>query len=326
MPFLHLLTRSLISLISLLFFALSACAPKERNLSDKQRITTSDIPSVMDQGGNPMLANGRDIEGVNFSANTQSELEKFDNGAEGDLIFTDPDDPHGENEELNLIFASQRGSNRWILNYKQGIRRAGKSGKPLIIWFHNSVISPNSRRLGSELLDTPEFNEWCKDRVIRIKIDSGVGMRPGSDEMPTNSHDYMERLKNRYKLRQTPAFAVVAANGKIVQRIDGFDGFLSEVEIKLKNGVLEAEDIYEEYKAKLIEEKGYHEWRTAGSTHIVLGKITRYNKAKDILHLKEASGRQWRVKVSRLSQEDIDYFEELNKKKARRLRDKQKAF
>ena len=269
-----------------------------------------------------------DPNAQSYNVSTSEELEQIDNGAQGEVYFTDPDNPDAEIEGITNAFETLRSGNVWLSNYGRATRYAHRECRPLIIWFHDSVIAPKSAELGVNLLETPEFNEWCRDRVVRVKLDSGADLKdhqPGATAR--YSREAIERLARRYGLRKRPALAVVSPQGKFVLGIDGHDDYTHRVDALLKEGVIKAEQEMEEYREKL-RPKGYRTWTSATGEISLFGKLQRYNDKKQLVILKEYGGKITRVKLQRLCKEDREYVlrqeEEKEERKAEKRRNRRK--
>ncbi len=259
--------------------------------------------------GNPLLLNRGASDAVNYNVQTSEELAKIDNGAEGEVYFTNPDDPEAEIAGITAAFENRRHGNGWLDNYGRGVRLARRENRPVIIWFHDSVTSPKSRILGTQLLETTDFSEWCRDRVVRIKLDAGASI----DERTKGSSRYSMRsinaMASRFGISRKPGLVVISPNGKVTATIDGFDGFLAGVELELKAGVAEAEKEYETLK-KQLEGRGYRTWHAARGGNTVFARLQRFDEEKDILYLREYGGRVSRTPLARFSEADIAYVEE----------------
>lgn len=266
--------------------------------------------------GNPLLPNKGDPSAVNYNVSTSEELEKIDNGAEGEVYFTDPDNPDKEIEGITTAFESRRNGNGWMNDYSRAVRLAHRENRPLIIWFHDSVISPKSSQLGEQLLDTPKFNEWCKDRVVRMQFDSGASIK---DEAKTSGAKYSrETIGNiaaKYGFRKRPAIAIISPRGKFIVGIDGYNGYTQEVDDIIRKGVAECEQDTEAYRAKL-EKKGYRTWHSAKGNMSLFAKLQRFDEDKQLVYLKEYGGRITKTKLTRFGQEDVDFIKDYLENKA----------
>ena len=283
-----------------------------------------ETPSI--PGMNPLLTGSAvDPNAQSYNVSTSEELEQIDNGAEGEVYFTDPDNPDAEIEGITAAFEARRNGNGWLDNYKTATRFAHRECRPLIIWFHDSVIAPKSALLGEELLDTPAFNEWCRDRVVRLKLDSGASIDDRTRNSAKYSREAIERLARRYGLKRKPALAVVSPRGKFVVGIDGYNEFTQQIEVLLKEGVVNAEKDMDEYRGKLAV-KGYRTWSSATGNVTVFARLMRFDEEHQMVYLKEYGGKVTRAKIHRFCKEDRDFVyknqeeKETKRKKRRKSR------
>lgn len=276
-------------------------------------------------GMNPLLTGGSvDPNAQSYNVSTSEELERIDNGAQGEVYFTDPDNPDAEIEGITQAFETLRGGNVWLTNYGRATRFAQRECRPLIIWFHDSVIAPDSGLLGENLLDTPQFNEWCRDRVVRLKLDSGADL---AEQQPGTSSRYsreaIDRLAHRYGLRRRPALAVISARGKFVVGVDGYDDYTQRIDAILKEGVIKAEKEMIEFQKKL-EPKGYRTWSSATGEVTLFARLQRFNPTTQMLYLKEYGGRIQRVKLHRLCKEDREFVHSEQEARTQKKRSRKK--
>ncbi len=259
--------------------------------------------------GNPLLLNRGASDAVNYNVQTSEELARIDNGAEGEVYFTNPDDPDAEIAGITAAFESRRQGNGWMGNYGRAVRLARRENRPVIIWFHDSVTSPKSRILGTQLLETADFSEWCRDRVVRVKLDAGASI----DERTKANSRYRMRNINSMASRcgstRKPGLVVISPNGKVTTVIDGYDGFTAGVELELKAGVAAAEKEFETLKEKLAG-RGYRTWHAARGGKTIFARLQRFDEQKDVLYLREYGGRVSRTPLARFSKADIAYVDE----------------
>lgn len=275
-------------------------------------------------GMNPLLTGGAvDPNAQSYNVSTSEELEQIDNGAEGEVYFTDPDNPDAEIEGITAAFEAKRHGNGWLDSYAKATRLAHRECRPLIIWFHDSVVAPKSSLLGEELLDTPEFNEWCRDRVVRLKLDSGEAIDDRTRSSAKYSRNAIERLARRYGLKRRPSLAVVSPRGKFVVGIDGYNDFTQQIELLLKEGVVNAEKDMDEYREKLSE-KGYRTWSSATGKVTLFALLQRYDEEHQMLYLKEYGGKITRLKLHRFCKEDRDFVQKYQGKKEERRKKRKK--
>ncbi|MBR4107845.1 MAG: hypothetical protein IKK45_04055 [Akkermansia sp.] len=286
----------------------------------EQELMTAPTPEEEAQLGNPLAPGSMHHENaVNYNVTTSEELERIDNGAEGEVYFTDPDNPDKEIAGITAAFEARNNGNGWLTDYGLAIRFAHRECRPIIIWFHDSVISPKSARLGEQLLDTPKFNEWCKNRVVRIKLDSGASIDDRSGKNAKYSHTAINRLAKRYGITRKPGLAVVSPRGQLIVGIDGYDGFIQSIESILKGGVVRCEKEMLAYREKL-QKRGYRTWHSAQGGMSLFARLQRFDSEHNMVYLKEYGGRISRTKLHRFSREDKEYIAAREARKLERKR------
>ncbi len=289
-------------------FALPACVHTAKESPGKTEGKTAE--EVAKSLGNPLLANKGDLRAVNVSVSSEEELKNYDSGSQEELVWTDPDNPDAEIPGLTAIFENKKLGHGWQNDLGRAIYLARKQELPLIVWFHDSLISPKSTQLGNEYLETSDFLDWARDKAVLARLDSGASL----DDNRTSSAKYrltdIDALKNRYGLSARPAFAVITPNGKIVARIDGFDGFVSGFAQEIKADVRLAQKKYEEYKAELVD-AGFRNWKSARGNSVVFAKLMRVDPVQRVVYLRESGGRVTRTKLSHFCKEDVDYLQSL---------------
>ncbi len=299
----------LLSLFLCVFVVCACTAHKEIERPDTEDPSAA-IERASAELGNPLLANKGDLDAVNVRVNSSEELEKIDNGSNEELIWTDADHPDAEIPELTEVFEHKRQGSGWQANMLQAIKLARRRELPLIIWFHDSVISPRSNALGSEYLTTREFLDWADNRAVLLRLDSGASQ---DDKQPDNARyhaDDLKTLQRRYGLSRKPSFAIVTPQGKIAARIDGFDGMLSGFILELKAGVSKANEEMARYKQKLLD-RGFRNWFSADRNRHIFAKLMRFDPDRGVVYLKESGGRVTRTKLSHFCQDDVEYLQNL---------------
>lgn len=303
--------------MALLGLALAACTHRE--VEDEVPVAQPQTAEqAMAELGNPLLANKGDLNAVNYSVGSSEELEKIDNGTEEELIWTNPDDPDADIPGLAEAFENKRLGNGWLIDMNQAVRLARRQERPLIVWFHDSVISPKSKELAQEYLDTKEFDAWCRDRVVRVRLDSGASLDDSTSHQAKYSFRRINALQKRYGLKKKPSLAVITPSGKIVQRLDGYDGFLATFVQELKAGVISAEREYKNYKQQYVD-MGYREWHQRRGDHTVFAKVMRLDEQHDVVYLKEPGGRVSRTKLAAFREDEELYLRSLLPQKMKHM-------
>ncbi len=302
------------SLLVLASMLAVACQHTEEKLPPRSPMSADEAARQM---GNPLLPGMGDPNAENYHVNTSEELEKIENGAEGEIYWTDPDDPDKEIAGITAAFENKRNGNGWMSDYGRALRFAHRECRPLIIWFHDSVVSPKSGRLGEALLDTPAFNAWCKDRVVRVKLDAGASIDDRTRESAKYSRNVINHLALGYGLKKKPALAVIAPTGQFVVGVDGYSGFVEEVETVLKRGVEDSERMMAEHRTKL-EAKGYRTWRSVAGVSL-FAKLQRYDAEHRMVYLREYGGKVSRVRLKHFCDDDLEYLQAEQAKKGKSL-------
>lgn len=270
--------------------------------------------------GNPMLANKGDINSVNVNVSTTEELEKYSNGSEEELIWTDPDNPDAEIPGLTEAFENRRSGTGWQDSYAQATRLARQQELPLVIWFHDSALSAKSKELAKDYFNTKEFDAWSRDKVVRLRLDSGTAISDESGDTVRYSPQKISALKRTYGVRARPAVVIISPNGKVAARLEGYDGVLIPYAREFEQGVTQAEQEYKVYKEGL-RRRGFRDWRSSRNGKSLFAKLLRVDDQRQTVYLKEPGGRVSRTRISNLSREDINYLDaERRKSEQKRLK------
>ena len=292
------------------FFLMVSCTTREeleRPDNENQNVAAEQAAANL---GNPLLPNKGDLNAVNVRVSTPEELKKIDNGSNEELIWTDADHPDAEIPELTEIFENKRLGTGWQTRMSQAIKLARRRELPLIVWFHDSLISPQSNALGTQYLTTGDFLDWANKNAVLLRLDSGASHDDKRADSTPYHADSINSLQRRYGLTRKPSFAIITPHGKLAARIDGFDGMLPGFIIELKEGVARANKEFAQYKNRLSD-RGFRNWTSATGEHHIFAKLMRYDADKRVVYLKESGGRNTRTKLAHFSQEDIEYLQSL---------------
>ena len=193
---------------------------------------------------------------------------------------------------------------RWIQSYPTALREAQSTGKPILIWFHHSVGSPPSKKLGAELLHTKEFEDWAKRNVVRVCYDQAEKFESEPVYRKRQKMlEYVKKAPSLFGVRGTPVLLVMSPDGSKVDTLRGYyTGQNALYFDQIKNSVKLAKQQYEEFKKTLIP-KGYRVW-TGVNGNTVFAKLSRYSEKTQTLWLQELDGHQSRTSLKRLSLED----------------------
>ncbi len=246
-----------------------------------------------------------------LSVSTPEELAKIDNQAEGPVFFTDPDNPNAEIEGITEAFEGASERAFWTSHLSKGIRYARSKNMPTLIWFHDSMLSPKSKGMARDLLETPEFLAWMKGRVVGVRLDSSAGFDANGYKTDGGSGSQnILSLRRRYGIKKIPAFVIISPQGERVSTVDASDGFISAASQGIRSGVAQAQKMHRHYLEQL-REKGYREWSNSRGTFSVFAKLKKFDRKKDLVYIVEHTGKRRRIKLFDLAAADIEYLEAL---------------
>lgn len=287
---------------------MASCSLFSQEVAEEGAQSTGAAASAPPQLGNPFLANKGDINAVNINVATEHELEAIDNGAEGDVVFSDPDNIEASEKNINTLFENRRQGNSWFDDYNRALRFSRREGRPMLVWFHDSVSSPKSNTLGRNVLYTTRFDKWSKDRVTRVVIDTGESPNDLEEQQPRYSLREARAMGRRFGVQRWPAVVVISMSGDTEVVFDGIDDIdWAGKEMAIHKAIERAEASYEKYKDKM-RGRGYRDWTVARKKAPLFARYQRYDQKAQRVYLKELGGRIGSVSVANLSEEDKDYL------------------
>ncbi len=277
------------------------------------------------EGYNPNFPTGeRSIDEIAMSGNnptaqslsvsTSEQLEKIDNQAEGPVFFTDPDNPDADIEGISVAFEGARQRMSWLTRLSHASQVARREKLPLLIWFHDSLLSPKSKAMAKDLFDTPEFLAWMKGKAIGVRLDSSAGFDESGMKSGNAGTQNIRAIRSRYGIKSIPSFVVISATGEVVEKIDASDGFIAGASLEIREAVAKAQSIYDHHRDEL-KSKGYREWENARGDKKIFAKLRRFDRAKDIVYLVEESGKSYKLNLFAFSAHDIEYLDALPQEK-----------
>lgn len=223
-----------------------------------------------------------------------------------DIVFTDPDaeNPDAIVSELKELLSDVPDEGPWKRSLTNTLKEARRNEKPVLIWFHDSINSPNSKALAEELFNRQEFEDWAGKTFVRLQVDRRVeGSR--TDNETARKTEYVENLKVRYKVRGQPTLVVLSPDGTVIHRYSGYKRGQAEYKWgQLRQGASVAMDNYENWKQKQ-EKKGYRMWSDPRGRRI-FAKLVAYREGE--LTLVEPDGSRAKTKEGNLSPADQDWI------------------
>jgi len=293
------MSRPLLPSALLVAALLASCAHK----ADKKK----EEPSPFGPTGIPPELRAKTPGGDAGTAVTPGGNSKYKATAEADIVYTDPDNPDAAIPELATVLSNAtRGP--WEESETIAKQRSIREGKPILIWFTDSLRSPMCKAISQELFSRTEFGDWARDNLVRLKVDTVVSKDDDPDtdmgdeaDRRTRIMDYNEKLKKRYKVMGYPSLIVVSPSGEVVGRYRGYKrGEADLVWGQIKHAEAVSSEAYKGWKTGL-EKKGYRDWKDRRGRQI-FAKLTSYSNG--VLILIEPDGGRAQTKEINLSDED----------------------
>ncbi len=231
---------------------------------------------------------------------------------ESEIVWTNPDDPEGGIQELSpLLNAPKKGP--WEESETLARQRSSRENKPLLIWFSDSKNSPGCKGISAELFADQAFNDWAREKFVRLKVDSFVRQKDSDlsigDAMDKELRlkDYVAQLKKRYKVLGHPTFLVLSSSGDVVATYKGYHSGQANYTWGLfRQGQAIAERSNAEWRAGLMK-KGYRDWQDRKGNK-VFAKLVNYSKGQ--LYFVEPDGLRSRTQESKLSDSDQSWIKQ----------------
>lgn len=222
--------------------------------------------------------------------------------AEEDIIWA-PEDINVPIPGFESVKPSQVKKDDWKVSYTEAIKAARSSGKPILMWFTNSVRSRNCKALGKELFEQAEFQEWAKDNVVLLRLDKAIDKNALKVDEKIN---YMKNLRKRYKVLGNPVIMLVSPSGKVLDKLVGYSSGRSRSTMeKIETAHHFAMLDYGKWREKM-ERKGYRMWIDLKERQ-VFAKLAKYHEGD--VWLIEADGTKGRTHESKLSEADQAWIE-----------------
>jgi hypothetical protein len=263
-------------------------------------------PEIPDQlkardntGPTPLTRVSLDGEGVPVG---QGSAADFPGGipSEDQIVWTDPDNPDAPLEGLEETLATKRSqSGGWEISYTEATRLAVREGKPIMIWFTDTLRSPLCRSLSAEVFSDATFDSWAREKLVRLRIDFNV--RGETEDETLRKKDYVEGLKKRYKVGGLPTVILMAPDGTVTGRWKGYKRDQGDFYFgRIKNATRTAEMQLEKWHTSMGK-KGYRTWKNRKGKQI-FAKLLRYKDQE--LILVEPNGNKFKARERQLSDED----------------------
>lgn len=295
-----MIRRGAIVSLSLVF---AACASKPQATELDRKKLAAQIPAELRGSGFP--DGGTAVKpGGNFNPAAITKQE--------DIAWTDPDNPDAGVPELDKVLATPK-KGEWLESEAMARRQAARENKLMLIFFCDSARNTLSKNLDEELLSSPDFDAWAKDKFIKLRVDANE--RGGSKDLSFKEQEeraaflrnQMTELQKRYKVIGQPAVIILTPDGDVSGRYRGYktgqrDWFWGVI----KQGEVAASKRRADWR-KEMEGKGYREWQDRQGRK-VFAKLTSYHQGE--LTLVEPDGLRSKTQESRLSEQDRAWIQQ----------------
>ena len=102
---------------------------------------------------------------------------------------------------------------QWTTDYTAALVTGAGSNKKLFLFFTGSDWCGWCKRLDSEILSTPEFQEYARENLVLVKLDF-----PQRIPLPDQLKAQNAQLAQRYKIEGYPTVVVLNSSGTIIGR------------------------------------------------------------------------------------------------------------
>jgi len=271
-------------------------AREREKQSQKQQ--SADLQQYIKAGGRVTSSE----QAPNITAGVVSASTARDLGitAAEDVVWA-PEDPNKAiGEGLETLWEKPE-SKLWHKDYKEASRLSESSGKPLLIWFTDTVKSSICRKLNDELFNTKDFDEWAGDNIIRLTIDTHFGTTGLLKDYEIKKLEEIKALKKRFSIMGSPTVLILAPQGSVIEKYRGYKtGDSVYYWGKIRHTVEIAMKKYGQWREKL-EKKGYRMWTSRGGVK-VFAKLSRYQPGK--VTLTQPNGKRGITSFKKLSDQD----------------------
>ncbi len=215
-----------------------------------------------------------------------------------ELVWTDPDNPDENLGTVEQAFTKPV-KDDWQLSYNAAQRLAYAEGKPLLIWFTNSRMSPICKRLDTEVLSTHEFKNWSEDHVVKLRVD--LSPNEPSRKLRDKKVKYAQALRKKFGISGNPTMLVLDLHGQAFGRYRGYSKGEGAYYLgRLKQAAQTVNEDYFQWYPKM-KQRGYRKWKGRNGVEL-FAKLLRYEEGR--LQVVEPNGRKTIITESNLSAKD----------------------
>jgi protein disulfide-isomerase len=107
----------------------------------------------------------------------------------------------------------------WTNNYQEALNQAASEGKQVLAFFTGSDFCQPCMQLHREVLATPEFEGWARDRFVLLELDY-----PKRTPLSAELAQQNQELLTQYGVRRFPTVLVLSAQGEVIGKSNGYLG------------------------------------------------------------------------------------------------------
>lgn len=110
----------------------------------------------------------------------------------------------------------------WLTDLEAGKAQAAAEGKQLVVEFTGSTWCPPCKALHAEVLTTPEFAAWSKDKIL-VKLDYPRASERTPEKIAADpALAKLMRLKEEFDVPGYPTMFVFDAAGRELAKVVGY--------------------------------------------------------------------------------------------------------
>ena len=219
---------------------------------------------------------------------------------EEDIVWAPEDPDEAIDGALEELWKSPDNKS-WHQSYVQATQQSRQTGKPLLIWFTDSLYSPTCRHLSEEVFSTTDFEQWASEQVVRLRVDKRIPARERSTDLGVRKMKYIDKLIKRYGVNGCPTVILLKPGGEVHVNYRGYKkGDADYYWARMKQAVTTIEKGYALWREK-YEKRGYRIW-TNRDGRKTFAKLYRYRAG--IVTLVDPDGQGGKTSFNKLSDAD----------------------
>lgn len=123
--------------------------------------------------------------------------------------------------------AAEGHEGNWLTDFPKAQAQAKEQKKLLLIDFTGSDWCPPCKQFKKTVLSSPEFNKFAAEKLVLLEADF-----PEHKSQPPALKKANDALMEKFKVEAFPTVIVLNVSGKVVMRMEGYDGSSAHVFIK----------------------------------------------------------------------------------------------